>query len=143
MESLIKKVLIEPIWHLGNHDNALLEGLSLSLHMPDFSFASYEVWGDWAPMYRVQLAKEQAIYLSTMFLGKKVGRFKCSSSYLKLSSPMRAAERSQYPLIMEIPFGELQSPLKLYFDANGQLKKSQIILAGHLSLGRPIDGESA
>lgn len=102
-----------------NHENG---SCRVKIELPDTRQNSYTVWGDWGPMYEIDINPKELIKIS--YDGNSLGTIESDPldlSRFHLNSPALWKQREKYPFFFVIPDKKRNMVFHLYSDVNGNI----------------------
>ncbi len=97
----------------------LLQSNRMKINLPKLSLETNEVWGDWGPMYEIDLQGAVTIHYNEV-------RTKLDLKKLKVETPISIVEREKYTHILNIEDKEKNLLFYLYLDKNYELTKVKV-----------------
>lgn len=109
-----------PAWGPG------AEVTEVRVTLPDLRSAPRSQWGDWGPMYSVQVPAAHALQVELRLPGSQAStRHALALQRIVLESPMAARTRACTPLMMTLPLASPKGALTLYFDPLGEAARAE------------------
>lgn len=105
----------------------------IRLHIPDLRNCEYVTWGDWGPMFDVQLNYDYPICIEYKSEPQsQIETFSLHLKTLKIESPMQASQREAFPLFMRIPWSEKGVEVQVFFGPDSEPRVVYRKLSGRL-----------
>ncbi len=113
--------------------NSLFDKTEVEIKIPDLSQNRYSVWGDWGPMYTLQLNPKSPIRI-TFHLKDRSEEYGLDCKTVQLNSPMLVDERKEFPLCFEIEDSAKDLKYHVFLDSSGTPKKVRVFQKFECSL---------